>query len=92
MQWIGYVGVVALALCWFPQSWETVKRGRCGMNLRFLILGSIGNISLGAYAISIGNMVFSVLNAITTLRSLFNLYDKLFPCARAKPSLNEEPP
>lgn len=79
MQWIGYVGVVALAICWFPQSWETVKRGRCEMNLHFLILGSVGNISLVAYAIVIGDTVFSLLNTITTLGSVFNLYYKLFP-------------
>lgn len=49
------------------------------MNLYFLILGTLGNISLMIYAISIGDTVFSVLNAITTFGSLFNLFYKLFP-------------
>jgi lipid-A-disaccharide synthase-like uncharacterized protein len=88
MQWIGYVGIVALAICWFPQSWETAKKGGCEMNLYFLILGSIGNISLVIYAISIGDTVFSVLNVITTFGSLFNLFYKLFPRTRARASLN----
>jgi len=60
------------------------------MNLHFLILGSIGSISLAAYAVSIGDTVFSVLNAITTLGSLFNLSYRLLPRARTRPSFNRE--
>ena len=79
MSWIGYTGIIALALCWVPQSWETIKRGRCEVNLYFLILGSLGSICLVVYAISINDTVFSLLNSFTTLGSLFNLYYKIFP-------------
>lgn len=81
MLWIGYVGLVLLAVCWIPQSWETIKRGRCEVNLLFLILSSLGSISLMIYAITIGDTVFSLLNAITTVGALINLFYKIFPPA-----------
>jgi len=79
MQWIGYVGLVALALCWIPQSVETIRRGRCPVNLMFLVLSSIGSFSLALYALSLGDPVFTMLNGITTLDALINIFHKLLP-------------
>jgi len=28
IEWIGYAGVIALALVWVPQSMETIRAGR----------------------------------------------------------------
>lgn len=78
-QWIGYVGLVALALCWIPQSWETIRLGRCPVNMGFLILSSIGSLSLAVYAFTLGDPVFSILNILTTLGALINLYYKILP-------------
>jgi MtN3 and saliva related transmembrane protein len=79
MQWIGYFGVAALAACWIPQSIETIRQGKCGVNLLFLILAVIGSFSMMVYALSIDDGVFTILNALTTLGGLLNLYYKLFP-------------
>jgi len=79
MQWIGYVGLVALALCWIPQSVETIRGGRCPVNLMFLVLSSIGSFSLALYALSLGDPVFTMLNGITTLDALINIFHKLLP-------------
>lgn len=79
MQWIGYVGLVALALCWIPQSVETIRRGRCPVNLMFLVLSSIGSFSLALYALSLGDPVFTMLKGITTLDALINIFHKLLP-------------
>jgi lipid-A-disaccharide synthase-like uncharacterized protein len=79
MQWIGYGGLAALVLSWIPQSVETVRLGRCSINLSFLILVLIGNICLALYAWSIGDTVFSLLNSVSTVGVLLNLYYKLFP-------------
>lgn len=79
MQWIGYVGLAALVLCWIPQSVETVKLGRCPVNLTFLILSAIGSFSLAIYAFSLGDPVFSILNILTTTGALVNVSYKIFP-------------
>ncbi len=79
MEWLGYVGLVAFALCWIPQSIETIRQGRCKINTLFLILSSLGGLSLALYALTFGNFVFSALNFLTTLGALINLYYKISP-------------
>lgn len=79
MQWIGYLGLAALALCWIPQSIETIKLGRCPVNLVFLLLASLGSFSLAIYAFSLGDPVFTILNILTTLGALLNIFYKVFP-------------
>jgi MtN3 and saliva related transmembrane protein len=78
-QWIGYVGLIALTICWIPQSIETIKQGRCTVNLAFLILSALGSFSLALYAISLGDPVFTILNCLTTLGVALNIFYKLFP-------------
>lgn len=78
-QWIGYIGLVALVLCWIPQSIETIRLGRCPVNLTFLVLSAVGSLSLAIYAMSLGDPVFSLLNIVTTGGAALNIYYKLFP-------------
>lgn len=79
MQWLGYIGLIALVISWIPQSLETMRQGECGINGAFLILLLIGNLSLALYAFSIGDTVFTVLNSLSTVGVLVNLYYKFFP-------------
>ncbi len=79
LQWLGYVGLIALVLCWIPQSIETVRLGRCPVNLTFLVLSSLGSFCLAIYALSLGDPVFTVLNILTTLGALLNIYYRIFP-------------
>ncbi len=84
MTWIGYVGLAALAICWVPQSIETIKGGRCEINLAFLVLYLIGSIGMLVYAMDLGDLIFSLLNGLTTVGALLNLFYKIFP--RVQPS------
>jgi len=79
MQWIGYVGLTALVVCWIPQSIDTIKQGECPVNLTFLILTALGSLCLAFYALSLGNPVFTILNCLTTLGTAVNIYYKMFP-------------
>lgn len=79
MQWLGYAGLTALTLCWIPQSIDTIKSGRCPVNLTFLILSSLGSFILAVYALNLGDPVFTSLNILTTLSALLNIFYKLFP-------------
>lgn len=79
MQWIGYVGLSALVVCWIPQSVDTIKQGRCPVNMTFLLLSALGSLSLAFYALSLGNSVFTILNCLTTLGTAINIFYKMFP-------------
>lgn len=81
---IGYVGLVSFTLAWIPQSWETLREGRCGANLSFLALSALGSLSLAAYAFLRGDAVFASLNALTSAGALINVYFRLFPRASGK--------
>lgn len=80
--WIGWVGVAAFALAWVPQSFDTLRAGRCEANLGFLCLAALGSLALTAYAWLRGDAVFASLNALTGAGALLNLYLKLFPPRR----------
>ena len=79
MDWIGYLGLTALVVCWIPQSIDTIRQGTCPVNLSFLLLTAAGSLCLAVYALSLGNPVFSILNCLTTLGTLVNIYYKLRP-------------
>lgn len=76
---VGYLGLLLIAICWVPQSVETIRAGRCGANLLFLILSALGSVLLTIYAIARNDMVFSILNTLTAVGAFVNLYYKLFP-------------
>ena len=79
MEWIGYVGLAAFVFAWIPQSVETVRAGRCTVNTIFLGLSGFGSIALVVYAVGRHDMVFSILNSLTTVGAFVNLYYKLRP-------------
>ena len=76
---IGYLGLILVAICWVPQTFETVRAGRCGANLLFLVLSALGSICLIVYAFARNDVVFSVLNTLTAAGAIINLYYKSFP-------------
>ena len=74
---VGFIGAVAFALAWIPQSIETIKAGRCDVNGKFLALAALGSASLMGYALMQGDAIFSFINALTTLGAAINLYFKI---------------
>ena len=76
---LGTLGIASLAVCWVPQSVETIRAGRCGANRVFLLLSAFGSCCLGAYALILGDPVFVILNALTTLGAAVNLFYRYFP-------------
>ena len=81
MEWIGYVGVIAFALAWIPQSIDTIKAGHCDVNMTFLLLAALGSFSLMVYAFVREDLVFSGVNALTTIGAIVNIFYKFFPRA-----------
>lgn len=77
--WVGYIGLVAFALAWIPQSYDTVLAGHCAANRAFLVLAAVGSLALTVYALEQGDPVFSTLNALTTAGAGINLVYSLYP-------------
>jgi len=82
MEWIGYLGLTALAVCWIPQSLDTIRQGRCDVSKGFLLLSAVGSASLALYAVLRADSVFVVVNILTTSGAVVNLYYKFFPRPR----------
>jgi len=80
---LGYVGLVAFALAWLPQSLETFRAGFCGANTAFLVLSAIGSAALASYAFVRRDWIFCWLNAMTTLGALVNVWYRFFPRRQA---------
>ncbi len=75
----GYIGLGAIVLCWVPQTIETIKSGRCGVNRGFLVLSLVGNVCLTLYALERRDNIFLALNALASVGSFINTYFKFFP-------------
>ncbi len=74
---VGYIGLVTLAASWIPQTIETIKEKRCSVNGYFLILNSVGSFSLMLYSFFLGDLIFSVLNSMTSIGALINIFYKI---------------
>jgi uncharacterized protein with PQ loop repeat len=74
---IGYIGLIALAACWVPQTLQTIKEKDCKANMLFLILNFIGSVSLVLYAVILKDAVFSILNFMTSIGALINILYKI---------------
>lgn len=85
---LGLIGLIAIVVCWIPQTYESIKRGYTNMNLYFLLIYFIGSLSLTIYAI--GNYVFFTLNFLAAVGSLINLYFKFFPRVKTSREKTDE--
>lgn len=84
MKIIGLIGLLAIAACWIPQTFEVLKTRQVDMKLSFLILYLTGSIALTVYAID--DIIFLTLNLLVSVGSAINLYYKIFP---GRPELKE---
>ena len=76
---IGYLGLFLVAICWLPQTIETIRSGRCEVNSLFLILSASGSVCLVVYAIERIDVVFAILNTLTAVGAFVNLFYKIRP-------------
>lgn len=77
MEYIGIIGLLAIAAGWIPQTIETIRLKRCNINYYFLLLNLIGSVSLTAYALLLHDLVFTILNTMTSFGAVINLFYKI---------------
>jgi MtN3 and saliva related transmembrane protein len=77
MEYIGIIGLLAIAAGWIPQTLETIRLKRCNINYPFLTLNLIGSLALIAYACLLNDLVFTILNSMTAFGAVINLFYKI---------------
>ncbi len=77
MIFVGYIGLITLAASWVPQTIETIKVKFCKVNGYFLLLNSIGSLSLMLYSFFLGDLIFSILNSMTSIGAIINIFYKI---------------
>ncbi len=75
----GYGGLIFLALCWIPQTIDTIKAGKVSIKKSFLVLYVIGSVLLLLQAIYIDNIPLILLNCFTTASSSINIFYGFYP-------------
>ncbi len=76
---LGYGGFALLAICWIPQTIETIRQGKVAMQKSFLLMYAAGSGLLMAQAIGLNSIPLILLNSYTSLASLINLFYGIFP-------------
>lgn len=72
--YIGLAGLVLLLIAWIPETIKTIKEKESPIELKFSFVYALGSASLMTYAYLLGDLIFTVLNLLTTLMALLNVY------------------
>lgn len=69
---IGFIGALLILSAWVYETYRAIEKGE-KLNVKFILIYLSGNILLTVYAISIKDMVFTVLNGAIGVMSLIEL-------------------
>jgi lipid-A-disaccharide synthase-like uncharacterized protein len=67
---LGIIGTALVVLAWVWETVDAVKRHRSLIDLKFAVINFGGTVVLIAYALSIGDPVFIILNSLISLAIL----------------------
>jgi len=71
---IGILGAVLLLTAWIPQTYSAIKTKNVGMRREFIFLYLFGSMFLIFHSIFLSDIVFFILNVVSTLIAAVNLY------------------
>ncbi|MDP3741742.1 MAG: hypothetical protein Q8R15_00335 [Candidatus Micrarchaeota archaeon] len=72
--YIGLAGLVLLLFAWIPETLKTIREKKSPIELKFSIVYAVGSAALMTYAYLLGDLIFAILNLLTTLLALMNAY------------------
>jgi MtN3 and saliva related transmembrane protein len=70
----GWIGTACIVLCWIPQTMETLRNRQCNVNRGFLLLATIGTLSLTVHSVFLNDVPFIILNTVGSVGSGINLF------------------
>jgi lipid-A-disaccharide synthase-like uncharacterized protein len=71
--WIGILGSVMIVAAWSYEVWESIKRHKSLIDLRFAGIYLLGTLMLLAYSWALRNFVFVSINAALVVLVLFEI-------------------
>ncbi len=71
---LGITGLVLILIAWLPGIIETLKSGKPGMKLSFMIIYFLGSLSLSLYALQLNSKPFFILNFLAALVPIIHFY------------------
>lgn len=74
---IGIIGLLLLAIGWFPETLSVIREKRSKINTKFGILYVTGSFLLVIYSVYISDYIFLALNTIVMVMSGISLYYSL---------------
>ncbi len=75
--WIGIAGLALLVIAWVPETLTTIRERKSPLDLKFSLVYTFGSLGLMIYALLIHDWIFTLLNTLTTLMALLNVYYKI---------------
>lgn len=71
---IGLIGAVLLLAAWFPETYKTLKSKNVeAIDVRFLIIYTVGSSLLALYSFQINDVPFMLLNSVIAFMTLVEL-------------------
>ena len=71
---IGLFGIIFVAISWIPQTKKVLIEKKSGLELKFVLIYSVGSLLLLTYSILISDKIYITLNTLTTIMASINLY------------------
>jgi len=71
---VGIIGLVLIAVSWFPQVIQIIKTKKSGLNVKFALIYVLGSLALVIYSIQIRDTIFIVLNSLASFMSFLGLF------------------
>lgn len=78
MVWLGILGGIIIIVSWLYETEEAIRRHKSMVDLRFAVAQIVGIVLLTAYAASIRDEIFFVINFVLTVIVAFELAYSLY--------------
>ena len=84
----GIFGLALLSLSWFSELYSTIRSGYAKVPFEFAVLYFMSSLLLAYHAYSLNDTIFIILNLITTVIAMINIFYLMF---RKNPHEKEKP-
>ena len=74
LEWIGIAGLLLLLLAWIPETLEVIRSRKTEMEIKFILIYTLGSVLLAIHSFFLNDLVFLTLNVLIVFSTLINAY------------------